>query len=157
MKTALYAATTARAYRLAIDDYFESEEKYRFRLAFYQEEVSKCTNRTFSTGFYFGRPDEKSQIYDSSTYVKEYTYYGTAEEITASGLVVLTQKNKFSVGETLEIMKPDGRNLSAGVLASYDEEGNAMESCPHAKQRIFVGLDAEIEEGDVIRSLPQSV
>lgn len=155
MKTALYAATTARAYRLAIDDYFESEEKYRFRLAFYQEEVSKCTNRTFSTGFYFGRPDEKSQIYDSSTYVKEYTYYGTAEEITASGLVVLTQKNKFSVGETLEIMKPDGRNLSAGVLAIYDEEGNAMESCPHAKQRIFVGLDAEIEEGDVIRSLPQ--
>lgn len=77
MKTALYAATVARAYRMAIDDYFEDPEKYYRKLSWYKEEVNKCTTRDFCTGFYFGKPDENSQIYGSNTYNQDYTYLGT--------------------------------------------------------------------------------
>ena len=72
MKTALYVACVARTYRKAIDDHFESEEKYRGNLDWYRAEIAKCTYRQFTTGFYFGKPDENTQIYDSSTYVNEY-------------------------------------------------------------------------------------
>ncbi|MCR5279257.1 MAG: U32 family peptidase, partial [Lachnospiraceae bacterium] len=68
MKTALYVATVARTYRCAIDDYFESPDKYKERLPWYREEIAKCTYRQFSTGFYFGKPNEESQVYDSNTY-----------------------------------------------------------------------------------------
>ena len=69
MKTALYVAGVARAYRRAIDDYFESPQLYQSRLAWYEEEVRKCTYRQFTTGFYFGKPGEEAQIYDAATYV----------------------------------------------------------------------------------------
>ncbi|MGN1203596.1 MAG: peptidase U32 family protein, partial [Lachnospiraceae bacterium] len=91
MKTALYVATVARTYRKAIDDYFESEELYRSRMPWYQEEIAKCTYRQFTTGFYFGKPDADTQIYDSNTYVNEYIYLGMVEELKEKeGLVRIT-------------------------------------------------------------------
>ena len=68
MKTALYVATVARTYRKAIDACLESKEAYEAILPWCREEISKCTYRQFTTGFYFGRPDENTQIYDSNTY-----------------------------------------------------------------------------------------
>ena len=69
MKTALYVATVARTYRKALDDFMESEEKYRNNMEWYKAEIGKCTYRQFTTGFYFGKPDENTQIYDSNTYI----------------------------------------------------------------------------------------
>ncbi len=109
MKTALYVATVARTYRKAIDDYMESEEKYRANIGWYKAEIAKCTYRKFTTGFYFGKPDENTQIYDSNTYVNEYIYLGLVEEVSKDGLARIEQKNKFCVGDYIEIMKPDGR------------------------------------------------
>lgn len=151
MKTALYVATVARTYRKAIDDYLESPEKYRKNLEWYKEEIGKCTYREFTTGFYFGKPTSETQIYDSNTYVKNYTYLGTAEEIREDGCFRMEQKNKFSVGETVEVMKPDGRNLIVSVKAIYDEEGTAVESAPHPKQMLWVDLDTEVSVYDIIR------
>ena len=151
MKTALYVATVARTYRRAIDDYLESPEKYRENLEWYKEEIGKCTYREFTTGFYFGKPTAETQIYDSNTYVKNYTYLGTAEEVREDGCFRMEQKNKFSVGETVEVMKPDGRNLIVSVKAIYDEEGNAVESAPHPKQMLWVDLDTEVSVYDIIR------
>ena len=59
MKTALYVATVARTYRKAIDDCKESVEKYRANMDYYKEEIAKCTYRQFTTGFYFGKTDER--------------------------------------------------------------------------------------------------
>ena len=78
MKTALYVATVARTYRLAIDDYLRDPEYYRSRIPFYKSEISKCTYRQYTTGFFFGKPDKDTQIYDSNTYEHEYTYLGIA-------------------------------------------------------------------------------
>lgn len=174
MKTALYTATVARVYRRAIDDYFASPQDYQAKAGWYRDEVSKCTHRQFSTGFYFGKPSEEAQIYHSSTYVNDYIYLGMVEEtaeapwgrgggndwpggsgmediprgVADSGLVRIEQRNKFSVGDRIEIMKPDGRNVAAVVEAMYDEAGEAMESCPHARQTVWLRLSAVPGDGE---------
>ena len=150
MKTALYVATVARTYRKAIDDYLEDPKKYEANMPWYKDQISNCTYRQFTTGFYFGKPSEESQIYDSNTYIREYTYLGIIGEIK-DGLYRIEQRNKFSVGEVIEIMKPDGRNITATVRAIYDEDGNSVESAPHPQQKLAVDLGTEIEKYDLLR------
>ena len=142
MKTALYVATVARTYRKAIDDYLESPELYRENMDWYLDQISNCTYRQFTTGFFFGKPDESAQIYDNNTYVKEYTYLGIIGECTADGLYRIEQRNKFSVGEQIEIMKPDGRNIPVVVRRIVDEEGQEMQSASHPKQVLYIELAA---------------
>lgn len=157
MKTALYVATVARAYRQAIDAWNRDPEEYRKNLSWYREEIGKCTNRDFTTGFYFGKPGTDAQIYDNNTYVTNYTYLGRVDSVDACGRCRLEQKNKFSVGETLELMKPDGRNLSVVVKGIWDEEGNPQESCPHARQIIDVELGIVPEPFDILRRREENV
>ncbi len=151
MKTALYVATVARTYRKALDDYAESPEKYQENMPWYLDQISNCTYRQFTTGFFYGKPTEETQIYDSNTYVKEYTYLGIVGERNEQGWYKTEQRNKFSVGEMIEVMKPDGRNVEVTVKAIYDEDGNAMESCPHPKQTLYVDLGMELDQYDILR------
>lgn len=151
MKTALYVACVARTYRKAIDDYFESGEKYRENLDWYRAEIAKCTYRQFTTGFYFGKPDENTQIYDSNTYVNEYVYLGIIENVDEKCLARFEQRNKFSVGDTIELMKPDGRNITAQVLNMYNEDMEHVESCPHSKQILYVELSEQPDMYDIMR------
>jgi len=155
MKTALYAATIARAYREAIDDYCESPEKYAENLPRYLEEVHKTTNRDYCTGFYFGKPGEESQIYGSSAVTKEWIYLGTVHK-DEKGAYFL-QKNKFSVGEELEVMRPDGSNFSVTVKALVTEEGESVESCPHPGQKLYPDLGIELCDCDMIRKKGEEV
>ena len=150
MKTALYVATVARTYRKAIDDYLKDPKLYEQNMSWYLEQISNCTYRQFTTGFFFGKPDETTQIYDSNTYVKEYTYLGIIAE-KKDGAYRIEQRNKFSVGEKIEIMKPDGRNVEVLVESIMDEQGNAQESAPHPKQILYVRLTEEAEAGDILR------
>ncbi len=151
MKTALYVATVARTYRKAIDDYLTSPEKYKENMDWYLEQISNCTYRQFTTGFFFGKPSEESQIYDNNTYIKEYTYLGIVGECNEEGLYRIEQRNKFSVGEQIEVMKPDGRNIPVTVKRIVDEDGNEMESAPHPKQVLYIDLGQELEMYDILR------
>ncbi|MDO4333257.1 MAG: U32 family peptidase [Eubacteriales bacterium] len=152
MKTALYVATVARTYRKAIDDYLESEEKYRNHMAWYKEEIAKCTYRQFTTGFYYGKPDENTQIYDSNTYNSDYIYLGIIYEKDEAGRVRIEQRNKFCVGDRIEIMKPDGRDIPVTVEKIEDEEGNAVNSAPHPKQSLWLTLSEAAEAFDLLRT-----
>lgn len=151
MKTALYVATVARTYRKAIDDYYLSEATYRDNMKWYQEEISKCTYRQFTTGFYFGKADETTQIYDHNTYISEYIYLGIINKIDIEGLVSIEQRNKFCVGEEIEIMKPDGKNIATKVLAMYNEQNQEIESAPHSKQIITLKLSGNASQYDILR------
>lgn len=151
MKTALYVATVARTYRKAIDDCMESEEKYLANLDWYKEQISACTYRQFTTGFFYGKPSEESQIYDNNTYNIGYTYLGIAGAKNDEGYFEIEQRNKFSVGETIEIMKPNGDNIDVEVLGIKNEEGEDMESCPHPKQKLFIKLSVTPDEFDILR------
>lgn len=175
MKTALYAACVTRAYRCAIDDYAADPRRYRERVDWYLSEVERCAVRPFTTGFYFGKPGEEAQVYEEGAgtpcvmgnvpsgtrenrsgrtgalHVARDTYLGVVEEVRADGFVRLEQKNKFSLGETIEVMKPDGRNLQLTVRSITDEAGEAMESAPHARQMLWVDLGAVPEPFDILR------
>lgn len=152
MKTALYVATVARTYRKAIDDYLESEEKYRENMDWYRAEIAKCTYRQFTTGFYFGRQEtETAQIYDNNTYVNEYVYLGIVGSVDAQGRGRIEQRNKFCVGDEIEIMKPSGANVPVKVLHMYNEDGEEVKSCPHSKQLIDVELSQVPEQYDILR------
>ena len=150
MKTALYVATVARTYRKAIDDYQKDPELYRKNMPWYLEQIVGCTYRQFTTGFFFGKPGDESQIYDSNTYLRDYTYLGMAGEVR-DGMVRIEQRNKFSVGEEIEIMKPDGRNLEVTVERIVNEEGVEQESAPHPKQVLYVKLTGDAEPYDILR------
>ena len=150
MKTALYVATVARTYRLAIDDYLKDPKLSEEHMPWYLDQISNCTYRQFTTGFYFGKPDETSQIYDSNTYVREYTYLGIIGK-ESDGRYRIEQRNKFSVGETIEIMKPDGQNIETVVRAIINEDGETQESAPHSKQVLYVELDKKAEKYDILR------
>ena len=185
MKTALYVATVARTYRRAIDDFFEDEELYRSHMDWYHEEIRRCTYRGFSTGFYFGKPGAEAMIYEDSTYLSEAVYLGRVQRVTdsapaaaenadcvpaasdeqqlagsgqpASGpmYAMIEQKNKFCTGDAIEIMKRDGRNISAIVKEIVNEDGVRQESAPHARQILYIQFENAVPEaGDLLRAIP---
>ena len=150
MKTALYVATVARTYRKAIDDCLRDQKLYEQNMDWYRNQISNCTYRQFTTGFFYGKPGDESQIYDSNTYIKEYTYLGIIGG-EKDGLYRIEQRNKFSVGEQIEVMKPDGTDLEVTVRAIFDEEGNPQESAPHPKQVLYVDLGTKLDIYDILR------
>lgn len=174
MKTALYVATVARTYRRALDDYRKDPALYEENMPWYLEQIAACTYRRFTTGFFYGKPDENAQVYDSNTYIKEYTYLGMIEKTDGKQRCLIEQRNKFSVGETIEIMKPDGRNIEAvvegiwgrskelkesgsqseGVPAMEDGSSSVwepQESAPHSRQALWVKLDKTADPMDILR------
>ena len=151
MKTALYVATVARTYRMAIDDFFEDPDKYRENIPKYIELMSQGIYRQYTTGFFFGKPDENSQVYDKNDYEHSYTYLGIIGQVDEDGMCYFEQRNKFSIGDEIEVMKPDGRDIKVKVSKMMDEEGNEVESAPHPKQKLKVFLDNQAEVGDLIR------
>ena len=152
MKTALYVATVARTYRKAIDDWFESSVLFEANKGWYAEEIKKCTYRNFTTGFFFDKPDSDSQIYDNNTYVTGCKYYGYIDKVNEDGTAIFEQKNKFGVGDKIQIMKADGRDVNATVLKMWDENGAEIESCPHPQSIVKIKFDADVEVMDIMRS-----
>lgn len=153
MKTALYVAVVVRAYRQALDDYYGDPQRYRNHISYYQKEIAKCTYRQFTTGFFFGKTTHESQIYDNNTYTKGSVYLGMVEEVTADGQVVFEQKNKFCVGDTIEIMKMDGTNRLVTVLEMVNQYGEQVEACPHPGERIHMRVDGNVQSGEIMRML----
>lgn len=151
MKTELYVAVNARAYRRAIDDYLKDPALYASHLEEYRREIGKCTYREFTTGFFFGRPSEDAQIYENNTYTRSYTYLGTVERLDKQGRACFRQKNKFSVGDRIEIMKKDGSDVISEVLSIENDEGMREESAPHPLESLHVELCPAAEPGELLR------
>ena len=147
--------------RLNIDDfskgqfYFYNFDKTPYistiKKEYYKSEIAKCTYRQFTTGFYFGKTDQDSQIYDNNTYIKNCTYIGNVQEVTEDGLVAFEQKNKFSVGEEIECMNFDGTNTVCRVEEIYNDRMEPMESAPHPKMQLYVKLDRPVSAGMILR------
>lgn len=151
MKTALYVATVARTYRKAIDDYFKSPDEYQNNMAWYQEQIANCTYRKFTTGFFFGKPNEESQIYDNNTYTQNAIYLGMINKEKYQNMYGINQRNKFSIGEEVEIMKPNGENIKVKVLNILNEKYESVDSAPHPDELLYIDLGFELNEFDIIR------
>ena len=153
MKTALYVAAVTRTYRRAIDDYITDPALYEKNMDWYLEEIEKCTYRNYTTGFYFGKPTDEAQIYDANVYLRNYIYLGILEEVYEDGSFLITQRNKFCVGDEVCIMTKKGGDVIARVVSLKNEEGEEVQSCPHPAQKITVKLESDYlpEAGDLLR------
>ena len=151
MKTAYYVATTVRAYRMAIDEYVKDPENWKFN-PMWLEELKKGSHRHYSTGFYLGKTTTKDQNYESASYVRNYDFVGVVRALEEeSGLVVVEQRNRMFVGDKVEIIGPYKETMYATILEMYNENGEPIESAPHAKQIVKMKLDVPVEEHYMLR------
>ena len=151
VKTPYYVATIIGAYRREIDRYFEDPENYVFNEAEF-DELCKVSHRPYTTGFYFKKPDSESQVYTDSSYIRDYDLIGIVEDYDEeSGIAKISQRNKFSEGEEIEVIQPMKPFFTMTVHNMTDEDGNEITSAPHATQTVFMPLDASVGEGAMLR------
>ena len=151
MKSMYYVATVVTAYRAAIDEYLADPENYVFNETHF-DELCKASHREFTHGFYFNKPTDKDQNYLTSAYTRDYSFVGLVRETDKdSGLTTVEQRNKFSVGETVEVFGPYTPYYEEVITEMYDEEGNAIESAPHPQQILRIRFKKIPEEGFILR------
>lgn len=151
VKTPYYVATVIGAYRREIDRYFADPENYVFNEEEY-EELCKVSHRPYTTGFYYHKPDENSQVYTSSSYIRDYDLVAMVEEYDEkTGIAKLTQRNKFSVGDEIEIIQPGVPYFKMTVRDMKDEEGHEIESAPHAVMTVYMPVDKPVVKGAMLR------
>lgn len=151
MKTAFYVGTVVKAYREAIDDYYNNPEIYKTKLDYYIQEVSKASHREYTTGFYYGKPSGNEQIYTNNSYIRTCEFIGTVLDYDSeTKIATIEQRNKFSVGEQIEIMQPKGY-FKYTIENIEDENGNKIEAAPHPKQIVKMKIDSTVNKFDMLR------
>lgn len=151
VKSEYYVATVAKAYREEIDRYFANPEGYAFEPA-NLEELQKVSHRPYTTGFYLGKPGPDAQVYASSSYIRDYDIVGLVLDYDAvSGIATVAQRNKFGVGDTIEVIQPGTPFFSQRVAWLKNLDGVFIESTPHADMRFTMKLDKPVCAGAMIR------
>lgn len=151
VKNELYVATVVKAYRQAIDAYFENPENYTVDKEILNE-LEKVSHREYTSGFYFGKPTEEQQLYTSNTYIQEYGIVGVVRSWDKeSKTAVIEQRNKFEQGDTLEVLTPVGENFTITASDMKDENGEPIESAPHAQMIVTLHSDKPMSEYCVLR------
>lgn len=146
-KSAYYTAVTTNAYRHALDDYLKDPEHFELNPLF-KEELEKISHREYSTGFFFGT--EPGQTTDNGGYIRHYNQVAVCEDYS-NGVAVITQRNKFYVGDTLDVLPPSGIPFTVVAKSLATEDGEKVESAPHPMQKLLMEVDTEIPSGSVIR------
>lgn len=149
-KSIYYVANIVRAYKEAIDAYYEKNE---FKInETWLSEVEKASHREFTTGFYFKKPDEEDQLYSSSSYRREYDFIGNIINYDDSEkIATIEQRNKFSIGDSIEIMGPNFFLIDFKIEKMWNENGLEIESAPHAGQIVKIKIDEKVDEYYILR------
>lgn len=154
IKTPFYVGTVVKAYRQAIDDYLEDPALYEKNIPYYMEEVSKASHREYTSAFYYGKPDGDQQVYTNNSYIRGYDFIGVVQEASdpETGIALVEQRNKFSVGEEIEVMPAKGKSFAMKVEAMWDaESGEVVEVAPHPQQMLKVKFDKPVAPFDMMR------
>jgi len=151
MKSVFYVATIVSAYRKAIDAYFADPDNYEFKEE-WMTELKKVSHREFTTGFYFDKPTNKDQNYQTSAYTRDYTFVGLVKEYDyETGYAIVEQRNKMVVGQEIEIMGPDIDFFTQTIKEMYNEEGEAIEAAPHPQQILKMKMEKPVAPGYMLR------
>ncbi len=152
MKTSFYVATLVKAYRNAIDDFFVDEELYHKNMQKYQDATTSASHRLYTTGFYFGKPDDSAHVYESNSYVRDYDFVGIVWDYDdETGIATVEQRNKFVVGDTVEFISPTGEPMPLVVSHMCNEKGEEILEAPHPKQMIKLKVDFKVQPFDILR------
>lgn len=151
MKSSYYVASVVRAYRLALDSYLDNPEGYEFKKE-WLDELSKASHREFGTGFYFGKPDAKGQIYESSSYVRDYSFVGLVLDYDReNSIATVEQRNKMLVGDEIEVIGPHRQLFTQKIEKMWNDEGEEISAAPHPQQIITIKMQKPVEKNDILR------
>lgn len=151
MKSSYYVASVVRAYRLALDSYLKNPEGYKFKKE-WLDELSKASHREFGTGFYFGKPDSKGQIYGSSSYVRDYAFVGLVLDYDSeNSIATVEQRNKMVVGDEIEVIGSHRQLFAQKIEKMWNDEGEEISAAPHPQQVITMKMQKPVEKNDILR------
>ena len=151
MKSMYYVATIVSAYRAAIDSYLSDPENYTYDDSYFRE-LCKASHREFTHGFYFNKPTDKDQNYLTSDYTRDYSFVGLVkEEADSEGYTLVEQRNKFSVGDTIEIFGPRTPFYEEVIKEILNEDGESIESAPHPQQKLRIRFDRNPGKDFILR------
>lgn len=150
-KSEYYLALVVKAYRQAIDLYCEDPENYKLPKALL-DEMYKVSHREYHTGFFFNEPKHEGIIYKTNNHVREYDVVAIVHEYDEeTQIATCKQRNKFSMGEKVEILSSNSDGGEFVVEELYDLEGNKLESCPHPGMMCKVKVPYKVEKNSFIR------
>ena len=151
MKSAYYAAVTANAYRIAIDRYLQNPAAYTTDPALLRE-VESVSHRAYGTGFYYTAPHDDANLCTETGYLREKAYLATAEDAPrADGKLYFLQRNKFSVGDTVELLSPGKVGVPFVVTAMYAPDGTPLSAVPHPGMPFTIDTPVPVLPGDILR------
>ncbi|MBR5318711.1 MAG: U32 family peptidase [Peptococcaceae bacterium] len=151
MKSAYYVATIIRAYRNMIDAYY-GEAEVSGDIQFWLDELQKVSHRPYTTGFYFGKPENGALTLESSQYIRPYDFIGVVKEYdAASGMATIEQRNHFKVGDTIEFFSPQYGWFAHTITEMYDKDGNEITVAPHAQMVVRMPLTRAVYPMDMMR------
>ena len=152
MKSLYYVSTIIRCYRHVIDAWLADGEVAEEELQYWMGELEKVSHRPYTTGFLFGRPEDNAVNNASAGYIKPYDFVGVVRDFDpASGVATIEQRNKISVGDTIQFFGTDYREHDFTICAMQDENGAPIDSAPHAQQIVKMQLPLSVQPMDLIR------
>ena len=151
MKSVFYVATIVSAYRKALDAYYADPENYLFKEE-WMRELKKVSHREFTTGFYFDKPTNRDQNYQTSAYTRDYTFTGMVKSYDPeTGYAIVEQRNKMVIGDEIEVFGPGTDFFVQQLTEMYNEEGEPIESAPHPQQILKIKMAKPVKENFMLR------
>ncbi len=153
VKTEYYLATVVKAYRDAIDSYFEDPDNFKCN-NMWLEELKKVSHRDYTTGFFFGKPDGNEQNYLTSSYIRNYELLGIVKDYDAQkGMVTVIQKNRFFKGSEVEFLRPKGDFVKINIEYMENEEGEELEVANRPQDIARIKIDIPLEPDSMMRGV----
>ena len=151
MKSVHYAASVVKAYRMAIDSYFEDPENFSIKQE-WVEELDKVSHRAYTTGFFLHKTTSEDQIYSSSSYTQTSDFVGLVKEYDAeTGFSVVEQRNNMKIGQEIEVFQPNLPTYRQVISEMYNDKGEAIDVAPHAQQIIKMKMVQPVEPYTILR------
>ena len=151
VKSEYYLATVIRSYRMAIDAYYEDPENYKYD-PYLLEEIKKVSHRDFTTGFFYGKANENSQVYEDNSYIRGYDFVGIVLDYNNDTKVAtIEQRNRIFKGEDIEIFGPGIKHFNYKIQEMYDDKDREIEVANKAKQIFKIKIDKPVKKGFILR------
>lgn len=151
VKSEYYLATVIRSYRMAIDAYYADPENYKYD-PYLLGEIKKVSHRDFTTGFFYGKANENSQVYKDNSYIRGYDFVGIVLDYDKdTKIATIEQRNRVFVGEEIEIFGPGIKHFDYKIEKMLDEKDKEIEVANKAKQIFKIKVDEPIEKGFILR------
>lgn len=155
MKSSFYVATVVKAYHEALDSYYQNRDNFVLDPKLL-EEVSKASHREYTTGFFFNKPDSQSQIYNTSSYIREYDFIGVVQKYDkATKIATIEQRNRMYKGEEIEVLNPKGDFFVQRIEWMKNADGEEIDVAPHPQMTVYMPMKEEVGEYTILRKKSQ--